>query len=147
MKPGHDYIGVSVAFFCHDGQGNFVLHKRSQNCRDEQGRWDTGGGKMEFGETPEETLSRELLEEYGCTGIIEEVLPPNSCLREQNGVKTHWLILPYVVKVNRSEVKMNEPESMDEIGWFTLSNLPKPLHSGGAHDIELNFDKLKKYST
>ena len=53
MKPGIDYIGVSTPFYCHDGQGNFLFHKRSQKCRDEQGRWDTGSGKLEFGLTVE----------------------------------------------------------------------------------------------
>ena len=56
MKPGIDYIGVSTPFYCHDGQGNFLFHKRSQKCRDEQGRWDTGSGKLEFGLTVEENV-------------------------------------------------------------------------------------------
>ncbi len=146
MKPGLDYVGVSVAFFCHDGSGNFVFHKRSAQCRDHQGTWDSGGGKLEFGEQPEEALRRELREEYGCEGEIEEVLPPNSCVTNRpDGTKTHWVILPYIVKVVRSEVKLNEPESMDEIGWFPLSNLPSPLHPGVASDLAQYTNELKKF--
>ncbi len=136
MKPGIDYIGISVAFFCHDGAGNFVFHKRSANCRDQQGTWDSGGGKLEFGETPEQALWREIEEEYGCSGQITSTLPPNSFFNEANAQPTHWLILPYIVQVNRAEVKLHEPEKMDELGWFTLNSLPEPLHPGVKKDLE-----------
>jgi ADP-ribose pyrophosphatase YjhB (NUDIX family) len=45
------------------------MHCRSKNCRDEQGCWDCGGGSMEFGETFEETVKREVEEEYGVVPI------------------------------------------------------------------------------
>lgn len=51
MRQGFDYIGVTTVFYCHDGKGNLLLHKRSQTCRDEKGRWDCGGGALKFGET------------------------------------------------------------------------------------------------
>ena len=38
LIPGVDYIGVTTAMFCHDGQGNFLLNQRSQHCRDEAER-------------------------------------------------------------------------------------------------------------
>ncbi len=71
MKKGVDYTGVCVVFYCHDGQENVLMHKRSNKCRDEFGRWDIGGGGFEFG----------------------------------------------------------EPEKIEELGWFTLSELPSPIHS------------------
>ena len=32
LQGGVDYIGVTVVFYCHDGKGNFLMHKRSKNC-------------------------------------------------------------------------------------------------------------------
>ena len=64
MQKGIDYPGVSVVFFCHDGNGNYLLHKRSKNARDEQGRWDMGGGGLEFGDTVIEKLKEEIMEEF-----------------------------------------------------------------------------------
>jgi hypothetical protein len=49
MNPGIDYVGITTVFFCHDGKGNFLFHKRSNKCRDEHGRWDLGSGKLEHG--------------------------------------------------------------------------------------------------
>ena len=65
LKRGVDYIGVNVVFYCHDGKGNILLHKRSQQCRDELGRWDSGAGSMEFGESFADAVTREVFEEYG----------------------------------------------------------------------------------
>ena len=130
MKPGIDYVGVSTPFYCHDGKGNFLFHKRSVNCRDEHGAWDTGSGKLEFGLTPEENVLKEVMEEYGCQGEISERLPVHPLMREWNSQKTHWVLMPFFIKVDPNIAKLNEPESMEEIGWFKLDNLPQPLHPG-----------------
>lgn len=141
MKPGIDYIGIATPFYCNDGKGNFLLHKRSKNCRDECGRWDTGSGQLEFGLTPEENVLKEVFEEYGCKGEIQEQLLAHSIFREHNSEKTHWLVIPFFVKVNPKEVKNNEPDKIDEIGWFRLGNLQKPLHTG----FSFTFNKYKDY--
>lgn len=145
MKTGIDFIGVSVSFFCHDGKGNFLLHKRSQKCRDEKGRWDFGGGRVEFGEKLENTVSREIKEEYGVEGIIEKQLPAHSLLREHEGQKTHWLIITFIVKIDRKQVKNCDPEKILEISWFKLEHLPKPLHTGAQLTLKKYKKEFKKY--
>lgn len=141
MKPGVNYVGISTPFYCNDGKGHFVLHKRSKNCRDEQGRWDTGSGQLRFSQTVEENVLREVKEEYGCKGEIQEQLPAHSIFRKQNGRMTHWLVIPSFVLVNPKKVRIREPHKADEIGWFTLDNLPKPLHTG----FQFTLKKYKKY--
>jgi hypothetical protein len=37
MRKGYDYPGVAIVFFCHDGNGNFVMSKRGSQARDEGG--------------------------------------------------------------------------------------------------------------
>lgn len=129
LFPGIDYIGVTTPFYCIDGKGKLFLHKRSENCRNEQGMWDAGGGQLEFGETPVEGVLREVKEEYGCDGEIVGQLEAISILRKQNGKDTHWLALPFIVRVDPEQVKNNEPHKITELGWFTLKTLPSPLHS------------------
>lgn len=136
MKAGIDFTGIAVGFYCHDKDGYFVFHKRSENCRDECGTWTNGGGKLEFGESPETALKREILEEYGCTASIEEALPAQSFLQIlPDGSQKHWITLPYIVQVDRLDVTMNEPESMTEIGWYKLNELPSPLHAGTKENL------------
>jgi ADP-ribose pyrophosphatase len=144
MKPGVDYIGVSVSFFCHDGK-DFLLHKRSNKCRDEIGHWDFGGGQLELGERLEQAVLREVEEEYAATGKIEKQLPAHSLLREENGIKTHWLIITFILKVDRKKVKNNDPEKIAELGWFKLNNLPKPLHTGAQFTLSRYSEEFKIY--
>ncbi len=130
MIAGIDYIGITTPFYCTDDKGNFLLHKRSKNCRDEIGVWDAGGGKLEFGQTLEENVIREVEEEYGCKGTILKQLPPYTLLRTHKEIKTHWVAVPFLIKVNPKQVTNNNPEKIDEIRWFTLTTLPSPLHTG-----------------
>ena len=60
MKIGIDCIGISTSFYCHDGEGKWLLHKRSDKCRDEKGTWDSGGGKVEVGLTLDENVLKEI---------------------------------------------------------------------------------------
>ncbi len=129
MKKGEDYIGVTVSFLCHDGAGNYVLQKRGANCRDEHDRWDCGGGGLEFGDTIEHTLRKEIREEYGAEVISFEFLGVRDAHREQNGKKTHWVSIDHRVLLNRDTVFNAEPHKFDEIGWFALDAFPEPLHS------------------
>ncbi len=80
------------------------------------GHWDTGGGQLEFGQTLEENVLREVEEEYGCKGKIQGSLPVHSIFRTENGKKTHWLAVPFFVLVETKSVKINEPDKIDEIG-------------------------------
>jgi hypothetical protein len=50
------------------------------------------------------------------------------------------------MKVNPEEARLNEPESMDAIGWYRLDALPEPLHSGMKMDMEMYREFLKRYS-
>ena len=126
---GVDYIGVTVTFVIHDGKGNFLLQKRSQNTRDEKGKWDVGGGALEFGEEWIDAVTREVKEELNASPKKIVFLKAFNALRKNNGVDTHWIALVHSVLVDPSEVKIGEPNKIDEIGWFNLNNLPNPLHS------------------
>lgn len=120
-----------MCFVCHDGQGNILMGKRSNKARDEHGKWDSGGGGMEFGLNVEGNLRKEIMEEY-CTEVLDfEFLGFRDVHREHNGEKTHWIALDYKVRINPETVRNGEPEQCDEIKWFTLADLPavEEMHS------------------
>ncbi|MFZ3020240.1 MAG: NUDIX domain-containing protein [Minisyncoccia bacterium] len=143
MRKGVDNTGISIVYMCHDGNGNFVLSKRSKNCRDEHGAWDQGGGGLEFGDTVENTLKKEITEEY-CADILEqEFLGYRDVHRVHNGEKTHWIALDFLVKVDRQKVKNGEPHKFDDVSWFNLNSLPEQLHSQFPFFIKKYKDNLK----
>ena len=142
MQKGFDYIGVGVSYYCHDGQGKYLMNKRGMNCRDEHGCWDFGGGGIDFGDTVEGTLRKELKEEYCAENIEYSFIGFNDNFREIDGKKVHWIQFHYLVLVDPKEIKNGEPHKLDEIGWFALDKLPSPLHSQALPELRLYKDKL-----
>ena len=130
MKKGVDYIGVTCVFYCHDGKGNFLLHQRSEKCKDEQGTWDCGGGGLEFGEEFEEGVKREIKEEYDCDVLNLRFAGVSNVLRKnREKIPTHWIALLFAAEVNPKQVKLGDPEKMIQLGWFKPDEFPEPRHS------------------
>jgi 8-oxo-dGTP diphosphatase len=129
MEKGVDYPGITTVFYCHDGEGNFVMNKRNGNCRDEKYRWDIGGGGLKKGKTLEENLRKEIKEEYTADCLKIEYLGFREMLRNENKKSTHWIGFDYKVLVDRDKVSNGEPHKFDAVEWFSLDNLPSPVHS------------------
>ncbi len=143
LKKGIDCIGLCVVYYCHDGKGNLLFTKRSQAARDEQGTWDVGGGAVELFDTIDETIRKEIKEEFMTDVISYEFLNYRDVHRQlANGQKTHWLALDFIVEIDPSQAQIGEPHKFDEMRWVTLDNLPQPLHSQLMISIEQNKPKL-----
>lgn len=142
MKKGIDYIGVTASYLAHDGEGNYVMTKRGKNCRDEHGCWDFGGGGVDLGDTVEETIIKEVKEELDADVLEIKFLGYLDIFREQEGQKTHWISMEFLVRVDPSQVKNNEPHKFDDIAWVRLDNLPTPLHSMTPLSLEKFKDQL-----
>lgn len=136
LRRGIDHIGVAVNSIIHDGKGNILLMKRGQQARDERGRWDICGGALEFGESIDEAVARELMEEL-CTVPLDIVFLAAGDAHRVNHDKnkTHWVWLMHAVKVDPKTVKIGEPHKIDEINWFKADNLPSPRHSQFHHAL------------
>jgi ADP-ribose pyrophosphatase YjhB (NUDIX family) len=127
---GSEFPGVTTIFFCHDGEGNLFLSKRSPLVRDEQGAWEPGAGGLELGLTAIENVCKELQEEYDAAPKRIDFIGYLDILRRNYDTKpTHWVGLCFAVLVERNGIRVNEPEMIDQGGWFTLRDLPAPLHS------------------
>ncbi|AGZ43216.1 NUDIX domain-containing protein [Actinoplanes friuliensis] len=118
---------VSCVFICHDGDGNLLLARRSAGARDEPGTWDTGAGALEFGETFDAAVTREVTEEYSATPLEITMLGVRNVVRAEP--PSHWVAVVFSVRVDPAAVKIGEPHKFDELGWFRPGALPAPLHS------------------
>jgi len=142
---GTSFVGITTCFVMYTKNGEFFMAKRSNNTRDEHGRWEIQGGGLKFGQTAEENAIREMKEESRATPLKVDFLGYRDVFREnKNGDKTHWLALDFAILVDKNEVKINEPDMFDDSGWFTLSKQPTPVHS--QHKVLINkyLKKLKK---
>ena len=127
---GVSFTGITTPFICYDDQGRIFMAKRSSSSRDEHGRWDCGAGGLKHGQTVEENVRRELMEEYGVIPLKIDFIGYFDVFRTlSDGTPTHWLALSHAVKVNHDQVTIMEEDMFDDSGWFDLNNLPIPLHS------------------
>jgi ADP-ribose pyrophosphatase YjhB (NUDIX family) len=118
---------VSCVFICHDGAGSVLLARRSAGARDEPGTWDTGAGALEFGETFEAAVAREVAEEYAASPREITMLGVRNVVRAEP--PSHWVAVVFAVRVDPGDVRIAEPHKFDELGWFRPDALPAPLHS------------------
>jgi ADP-ribose pyrophosphatase YjhB (NUDIX family) len=130
LHKGTSFTGAGTVFFCHDGKGKFLMSKRSQKCRDEKGRWEIAGGGLKWGITAEDNIKREVAEEFAANAQKIDFMGYRDVFRElDDGTPTHWVMLDFAVQVDPNDVKLNEPDMADELGWFTVANQPEPVHS------------------
>lgn len=101
--------------------GRILLGHRRSDRNYYPGAWDVFGGHGEPGESPEQTLVRELAQELGVTpthfdriGIFEEPHP------EKYGPGQHHVFL---VRAWIGEPVNAGCDEHDAIGWFTLEEL------------------------
>ena len=84
------------------------------------GLWDLPGGKIEFGESPEEALKREVREETGLSYKKSRWHANLSHSADWNGGRFHHIGLIY-----RIEDFTVEAKGEDEAEWFTFASLKK----------------------
>ena len=119
LKAGKDYIGVGVgAVILRDNQILLFLRKKAP----ESGYWTIPGGKVEFGETVEEAIIREVKEEVGVEGrIVAPLGVTNHIVKEE---QTHFVAPRFLLQII-GEPKNMEPNSHSEMAWFPIDKLPE----------------------
>lgn len=135
MKPGIDYIGVSVGAVIVNEKGEIFLNKRSAKTRNEHGAWEAPGGGVKFGEKREDAIKREIKEEFGVDIEIIKTLQTSDEILPK--YKQHWVPTTFLARIKKGQTpKIMEPEKSEAIGWFSLDKLPQPLSYITSLDIE-----------
>lgn len=125
MKKPLSGVGVGAVIF--DNKNRLFLAKRGPKARSEHGKWECPGGGMEFGESFDHAIKREIMEEFGIEIIpIRPLGVVNHLLLDED---KHWVAIPYLCKIKKGTPKILEPEKCSEIGWFTLDQIVSMSHS------------------
>lgn len=123
MKSGIDYIGVGIGAVIINRDKKIFLHKRGKKARNEVDKWGSPGGTLKFGESFEETVMREMKEEFGFDIEIVDTLEVFNHMIP--GDKQHWVALAFVCKIKKGTPKILEPDKCEKIGWFTMKDMEK----------------------
>ena|SRR5258708_6020661 len=143
MKRGVDYIGVGVGAAIFNQDGKLFITLRGKKAKNERGKWEIPGGSVEFGETFEQAIKREIKEEYGVAIEVGELIGVcDHIISEEN---QHWVSPTYICKIVQGTPVILEPEKCAQIGWFTISEAEKlPLSIITKYDLGLLKKKDKK---
>jgi 8-oxo-dGTP diphosphatase len=80
-------------------------------------KWEFPGGKIDSGETPEECLRRELVEELGICVGIKRALP--ACTHRYPAFAI--TLYPFVCSIASGEIVLHDHEA---VRWLTPDELP-----------------------
>ena len=142
-EDGH-VVGVATRGECHSGskllhpvvhlhvfnsRGEVYLQKRPEWKDIQPGKWDTSvGGHIDYGETPEQALIREVREELGITDFTSERIGKYvfESRRERELVYVHRTIYDGPIKPSTEELDGGRFWTLDEIRQSLGQNLLTP---------------------
>ena len=93
-------------------KGRVLVAKRHPSSRFEPGKWEFPGGKLEFGERPEECLKRELREELGIDVKVERLHSAHSHVYSDAIGRRHVILLFFICRILKGEPQCLECAEM-----------------------------------
>lgn len=115
------YVFKGIVF---DKENNILIdNRKEEKLKEVDGKWELPGGKMEFGETPEETVKREVMEETGYKVKIEKMLTYTKTeIIEYKEKLQHTVIFYYICKVIEKQEGSNDSK-INKIKWIAKDEI------------------------
>ena len=111
-------VGVGAVIVNADGEWLLLQRKRSP----EAGCWSIPGGKVDWMETIEEAIVREVKEELGVVVQLERLLGvTNHRLREEDA---HWVAPTFQASILEGVPYNVEPEKHEAVRWMHPRDWP-----------------------
>lgn len=123
METGFWGRAAAGALIVAETSGRFLIAHRAEGTL-QPNTWGTWGGAIDAGETPKQTVIRELQEEAEFVSVTKEILPLYVFEHESGFKYTNYL----VVIAEEFEPVLNW--EMQQFGWFEYGQWPDPLHFG-----------------
>lgn len=92
-----------------------IDNRKEETLDDANGKWENPGGKIEFGETPEDAVEREIFEETGYKVKVNELIPYTKVsMWEYSKYKQHTVIFFYICELLNEEHSNMKDEKINE---------------------------------
>jgi mutator protein MutT len=139
MRIGIDYIGVGVGAVITRSDGKVFLAKRGKAARNERHRWEFPGGSVEFGETLEHAVVREVREEYDFDIIVHRLLDVIDHILPHE--HQHWVSSTFLCSYAGGVPRIMEPHKCDQIRWFAVDDIPRELLTSASLKSLADFEE------
>jgi ADP-ribose pyrophosphatase YjhB (NUDIX family) len=143
LYPKQPVIGVGAVVIC---DGKLLLEKRKNEPG--KGKWSIPGGLVELGESVEQTVIREVMEETGLeVEKPEHIDVVDNVVRDENGeIKYHFVIIDYFVKLKGGTLKA--ASDAEELKWVSSVDVEKyDLTITFREFFQRNRQKLEKLNS
>ena len=137
MKKGVDYIGVGTGAMVFNDRGEVLIGKRGSHATNEVGKWEFPGGGVEFGETCEAEIVREIREEFNIEIEVVEMLDFANHILPEEG--QHWVSITFIAQHVGGEPQILEPTKVEEFKWVE----PEQLEMGELSQVSQ--ENLRNY--
>jgi 8-oxo-dGTP diphosphatase len=116
-KPSfRNHIRVSCAIIERDG---LVLAAQRSGSMSLPLKWEFPGGKIKEGESPEDCLSRELIEEMEIQPVVSRPLPPSTHHYDEFTVT----LFPFVCSILSGTITLHEHAAVTWLSPLDLASL------------------------
>ena len=109
-----------------------LIAQRLPISKFEPNKWEFPGGKVDFGEHPEDSLKRELDEELGVEVEVGSLYTLASHVYDQNGMVRHVVILFYRCSILAGAAK---PLDCQDLKWVTRNELKDFTYVEGDNPV------------
>lgn len=136
LIPGKNIVGIGVGAFILNSQGQVLLMHRPKSIaahRTTTGMWSVPGGAIDFGESAEKAIKREVYEELGVKINIKNFISYS----DQVLGDAHWISLHFLCQIKSGTPKIMEPNKCEKLDWFDPKDPPK--NSGITHVLRPAF--------
>ena len=146
----HKQIPIVIAVIRNES-GDLLLARRiDRDISEAHDTWEFAGGKIEFGETPEEAVIREAKEETGLGVEIIRLLPKILTNRwtKNTGEELQTIILCYECKVVGGQLHVNQFDSkIAELRYIPIQDLKNyTLLKKGDQVVELLNSNYRRHT-
>lgn len=115
MTPPSETITRVGAYGLITQNNKILLCRLSKRVEYHVGKWTLPGGGIDFGETPEAALSREVREETGLFAQAERIAGVDSMVTDNR----HSIRIIYHATHQPGELIFEQDGSTDKCDWFT----------------------------
>jgi ADP-ribose pyrophosphatase YjhB (NUDIX family) len=123
MTKGKDFIGVGVGAVILNDKSEILLLLRNKNP--ESNHWSIPGGSVEFYETIEDAVMREILEETSVKIELVKLLGVTNHIVVNEGA--HWIAPTFLAKIIEGTPINVETQKHADLKWFSLNDLPENI--------------------
>ncbi len=114
---------IAVAIIRQNNKYLLTFRRKDKDLPKYTNCWQFPGGVVDFGETVEEALKREVLEELGIEVKIKQMLP--KVFYDLKSNRFQALLFCFICEPVKSQPRIKLNKEANQYGWFSLNETLK----------------------